>query len=98
MPCLADCGEAGLEEARRSSFHGMIITLALPDMSGLDLLRTIRHQRLQGHAPALIASPPGTPVATEHGAYAIVAHPIRPDQLFAALRRARITTLPLSAP
>ncbi|MBI5256981.1 MAG: response regulator [Burkholderiales bacterium] len=86
---LADSGEAALRLAGARRYDAITLDLLLPDRSGLDLLAELRSSGRHDEVPVLVIT-----CTTDTSALAgmavsdVLAKPIQPDQVIAALRRA----------
>lgn len=80
---VAGSGRDGIERARRSGFHLAITDLRLPDMSGLDLMRTLLAEHPRSHV--ILITSYGTPEvfaeARSRGAAAVLGKPFPPSEI-----------------
>jgi CheY-like chemotaxis protein len=82
-------GATGLELARESEPDVIFLDLHLPDVSGREVLRLLRTDRLTCNIPVVIVSADASPgqikrIRTE-GAYAYLTKPIEFEQMFGLL-------------
>ena len=84
----ADCGEEGIQTARRYDYDVIVLDLSLPDMSGLEVVRSLRRAKLK--TPVIILS--GSAVAEDKinalqcGADDYMTKPVSCDDLTARMR------------
>ena len=80
---VAASGRDGIERARQGSFRLAITDLRLPDMSGLDVLRTLLAEHPHSHV--ILITSYGTPEifaeARGHGAAAVLGKPFPPSEI-----------------
>ena len=81
-------GRQGLDTARRSTFNLLLVDLQLPDMSGLDVLRSLRADGaaspsivVSGHAPV-----PAVVEAMKLGAFTVLEKPVNVGDFVRAVR------------
>jgi signal transduction histidine kinase len=94
-PRIAESGEAALELGQVEVFDAYVLPVLLPDMTGLDVLRSLRNELGTHEAPIILATPTGDfDGAAEHGIFAVVRSPAEPADILEALRRCGIRVAP----
>jgi DNA-binding NtrC family response regulator len=86
--CLT--GKEGLDVLRAGNFEVILLDIRLPDMDGLEILRTLKEQR-PGESIIVITGYPDVKNAVEAmklGAYDYLAKPFSDDELLIAVERA----------
>jgi PAS domain S-box-containing protein len=88
----ASSGSEGIELARAERPHAILLDLHLPDMSGEDILETLRADSSTSDAPVIVVSADAVPeriaALTDAGVAAYLTKPIDATALFAALESA----------
>lgn len=86
---LVDKGRAGIDQAARKHFSIGIVDLFLSDISGLQVIKTIREQLPE--IILILITGTGTPhdfsVATQLGVSGILIKPFRPDDILRLINR-----------
>ncbi len=92
-PIVAETGEEGLELARRHSPDIVLLDLMLPDISGFEVCRRLRTDRVTMLTPVVMLTALGDADNRRHGfrvgANAYVTKPWSPEDLFGAVAAAR---------
>jgi DNA-binding response OmpR family regulator len=92
-PILAETGEIGLELARRHPPDIVLLDLMLPDISGFEVCRRLRTDRVTMLTPVVMLTALGDADNRRHGfrvgANAYVTKPWNPEDLFDAVAAAR---------
>jgi CheY-like chemotaxis protein len=85
---LAEDGVAGLEALRSGAFELMLLDVWMPRMNGLEVLATMRSERLA--TKAVVMTSDGTPEtvlrAVRDQAYHYVSKPVKPEELLDLVR------------
>jgi chemosensory pili system protein ChpA (sensor histidine kinase/response regulator) len=86
---LADTGLAGWRMLGRAHYDALVTDLEMPEMGGLELIERVRGDALLSALPVVIISSRASEVARRRadglGVVAVLAKPVQPDQLLAAL-------------
>lgn len=88
---VASTGAEALTKGGGEAFDAILLDLFLPDMSGRDLLRELRARGAHRPAPVVLVNvvvEPGVALAVQVND--LVVKPVPPEELLAALRRARV--------
>ena len=96
---LAENGREVLEALERQTYDVILMDVQMPELDGLDATRRIRESRTPGDQPHIVAMTANAmredrDACIEAGMDNYVAKPIRPDELAAALQRARVLAEP----
>jgi two-component system, repressor protein LuxO len=88
--CDADCGARALAELGESVPDVVLLDLELPDLNGIEILRTIRQRGLSS-AVVVVTAHGSVNTAVEamrQGAYDFIVKPFAPDRLLVTVRNA----------
>jgi PAS domain S-box-containing protein len=96
---LAENGREVLDALERQTYDVILMDVQMPELDGLDATRRIRESRTPGDQPHIVAMTANAmredrDACIEAGMDDYVAKPIRPDELAAALQRARVLAEP----
>lgn len=81
---LAESGEALLERAETERFDGVLLPLVLPDMTGLDVVRTLRTRMELTNEPVVMTAESSAAAALETHGIRVTLDPSAPAPLVAA--------------
>ena len=85
---IASGGTEALDIARKERPQMIIVSAGMKGMTGLDLCRVLKADPEFARTPIVLVGPPGTQeAATGVGADAVLAEPLSPEEMFAAVRR-----------